>query len=434
MQLTEKEGKIKKMSVEDFSEISSLICRENSVFQAIWRSCEFFWDSTIATAQVEYHLKTGAIALRINPDSWASCTKEGQRFILLHEGFHLFLDHFGIDSKVDLTKYNPKNMNIAQDIPINHLIEKAYVPSCREEFEFKLCFVDTVFDKATARKISDNEKWTYYYQLLDANSDKQPQAEQFDGNSKESAFGEGQGGSFQDLKPEIQQEAIEAAKEAIEKESNKEDILKIVSQTSQHAPAGKSALGALIEIAQGKVQKSRKWESLVQDMLASMIKVKFKDKLSWAKMNRTAFGLNDDSLILPGETEQKLKQQNEKFRVVAFLDTSGSCYSQATRFFNLIKTMPEDLFELEVFSFDYYLYPVDMKSQRLRGGGGTSFSILKEEIDQREVSPDVIFVLTDGEAEAIYPKHPKKWIWLLTHDYDRAIPKESKKILLSNFE
>ena len=434
--LSDKPDLIVPLTVDEFSAISQMISKENSVFQALWRSCQFFWDQTIPTAQVEYDSRSGSIALRINPFLWEQSSTEGKRFILLHEGFHLVFDHFGIFSKIKFENFDPVNLNKAQDIPINHFIEDSYVPGCREEFKFELCFVDTVFKGTPHEKAPTNETWQYYYALM-PKSKEQPQKGPgaFDGQSPTSVFGEDSPVfNFSELPEELQEEIKQASKEAVAKSASSEDILEIANKFPKGKQAGSDPLGALISVANQKVQKNRKWEDLVKDMLASMYKVKYKDKLSWVFRNRASFALSDKDCILPGELEQKVRDVKEKFKIVAFLDTSGSCYSQAQRFFNLIKTMPEDLFDIEVFSFDTRIYPVDIKKGSLRGGGGTCFRILDEEIRRRETHPDVVFVITDGEASRISPLKPKKWIWLLTQEYFSAIPSESKKVLLRKFE
>ena len=119
-----------------------------------------------------------------------------------------------------------------------------------------------------------------------------------------------------------------------------------------------------------------------------------------------------------------------------FIDASGSVWDLRDRFFAVAASLPEKEYEVVLCSFDCSVYLLDMKNPEVRGGGGTSFTILENWIVNKlgGIYPDVVFVLTDGVGDRVHPKKPERWHWLLTMDYRHCIPSGSATYLLSNFQ
>ena len=104
----------------------------------------------------------------------------------------------------------------------------------------------------------------------------------------------------------------------------------------------------------------------------------------------------------------------------------------------MLRTIPEDVFEIHAFAFDRRLYPIDLTTGEINGGGGTSFSLLNNYINkltQESKHPDAIFVLSDGDGDHFVPEKPKLWHWLLTPYHNTyLIPKESKLHKMADFQ
>lgn len=430
------------ISVKEFVAISEMISMDNSLYQALWRCSNFQWDTTIPTAAVGYDLISGQIGIFINPDFWDSLNKSGKRFVLFHEASHIFYDHltYAGKSAKQRAKIDHKSANIAQDVAINHILEDYYIPDARANMPIELCFVDTVFSKSEVQqhKIVAHQRWTVYYDILMLRpKEEKSDLDSFDvhagGSSLPGINGHPYGG-FEDLPPELQQEVYERVNEEIVKSAGATDVEEAENAFNQ---AGCGSGGAFLNISRdANVVKNRKWEELVRNILASMIEKKQAEKSSWAMRSRNSFSLPAD-IILPGTVDLEVPEPKRRYKALFFLDSSGSCVSQASRFFNLVRTVPEDLFEVSLCSFDTRVYELELSATRVKGGGGTYFHILEDYIQQKcrngEKYPDVVFVLSDGYGNRFNCQHPKRWVWLLTDNYTACIPAASKNILISKF-
>ena len=120
------------------------------------------------------------------------------------------------------------------------------------------------------------------------------------------------------------------------------------------------------------------------------------------------------------------------------MDTSGSCFNLAERFFKAALTLNPKKFNIRLFCFDCSVVETDIKSQKLYGGGGTSFKAIEDKIQEivgkGEKYPHAVFIITDGYGNKVIPQFPKKWHWFLSENYLNFIPKESHKYMLNDFE
>ena len=135
---------------------------------------------------------------------------------------------------------------------------------------------------------------------------------------------------------------------------------------------------------------------------------------NWAKLNRRA--LKSHGVFAP------LHQSEALGTVALFIDTSGSCFGRAAQanfagHLNAIlaEAKPQ---KVRVYYFDTKVYPgeeieagtLDMTLQP-KGGGGTDFSPLFDQLDEDDVYPDVAIVLTDMEGR--FPSHEPEFpvVW-----------------------
>jgi predicted metal-dependent peptidase len=112
-------------------------------------------------------------------------------------------------------------------------------------------------------------------------------------------------------------------------------------------------------------------------------------------------------------------------------------WDETDRMVALVKSLPQSKFAAQICSFDCEVYSLDSTMSEIFGGGGTSFEILETYLQNLVAAgnsyPDVVFVLTDGYGDDVFPMFPERWTWLLTCDYDTHVPSKSQKIQLANF-
>lgn len=107
--------------------------------------------------------------------------------------------------------------------------------------------------------------------------------------------------------------------------------------------------------------------------------------------------------------------------VICAVDTSGSIgQAEYDLFFGNVAGMIDDLkprelyliaCDAQVHSFDQLGNAMDLASYKLKGGGGTDFRPVFDEIEKRGLKPDALIFLTDGLGT--FPEHAPDWhtIW-----------------------
>jgi predicted metal-dependent peptidase len=427
------------ISFEEKIEIGQTLSEHHSIFQTFWSIGQIIFTDKIPTAAVGFDSLGDVIYMIINPSFWNELDIQNKAFVISHECLHVILNH----GKRGQNYKDHKLVNIAQDIVINEMLVNGFGFNKLQIKDWdKFCFVDTLFDKETIsdKNIHTKGSFKYYYDLLNDNEHNEEQ-ETVDQHSNS----EGLDSDIQDLIDQMKehsQDACEYLKEEIDPTLSDKEKVKFAEeinsefQESQYSAAGDIPMGADININLHKVKKNKKWESIVKNHIRSISKTIFVEKPSWITRDRRSFCLDED-LFAQGDWEVQVSEK-QKYKLVFFLDSSGSCYSYAERFVGMLRTIPEDIFEIQAFSFDRSLYPIDIKEGKIRGGGGTSFRLLNNYIDdmtKETKHPDAVFVLSDGDGDNFMPQKPKLWHWLLT-PYHRThlIPKESIKHNMNDFQ
>tara|TARA_E500000081_G_C6133024_1_gene354899 strand:- start:437 stop:1735 length:1299 start_codon:yes stop_codon:yes gene_type:complete len=427
------------ISFEERIELGQILSEHHSIFQTFWSIGRIMFTDKIPTAAVGFDSAGDVLYMILNPDFWASLDLNNRAFVISHECLHVILNHGkrGKDYK------NHKLVNIAQDIVINEMLVNGFGFNKHDIKDWEqFCFVETLFEQntITEKDIHTKGSFKYYYELLEDNEHNEDK-ETIDQHSNS----EGLDSEIQDLidqMEEYSQEACDYLTEEVNPTlSDKEKVefaeqLNSEFEESKSSQAGNVPLGANININLYKVKKNKKWESIVKDHIRSIVKTKFVEKPSWITRDRRSFCL-DEELFTQGDWEVQVPEK-QKYNLVFFLDSSGSCYSYAQRFVNMLRTIPEDVFEIHAFAFDRRLYPIDLTTGEINGGGGTSFSLLNNYINkltQESKHPDAIFVLSDGDGDHFVPEKPKLWHWLLTPYHNTyLIPKESKLHKMADFQ
>jgi predicted metal-dependent peptidase len=188
---------------------------------------------------------------------------------------------------------------------------------------------------------------------------------------------------------------------------------------------------ARVELAKCDKQHNVPWNKLLRNRLAS---IRLPGDLeNWARCHRKMYQYYPD-IVLPGPHENQVNAS----RVFVALDTSGSIADETiAELVNVIKTLPEDQYQITYAWFDTELYKVEDFEHPV-GRGGTSFQAIENVVkgkskiwqedygystprnmrqgEEVELYPDIVIVLTDGEAATPDLEHPSRWIFVLTED------------------
>jgi predicted metal-dependent peptidase len=442
-------------TLEETLQISSLIASHDIIFQTFWCIGKPIFTNSIKTAAVGFDKVGKVIYLIINPDFWDSLNITNKVFVICHEALHVILNH----GKRGNEYPDQKMVNFAQDIVINEMLVYSFGFNKFEITNWdKYCFVETVFtsEEIIEHKIHTKGSFHYYMHLMEKQKDQNKDLECVDQHgSMKGDPAKDDSSNPQTEKTKEEQEIenlIKAAQEHMNEAANtiKEEIDPMISEVEKYdfaqkikidfegepSGAGCTPMGALITSNQFYVKKKKKWEHIVKKHLKSMTRYETVEVDSWISRKRSHSCLSPE-LMIEGAWSQE-KAVKEKYRVVFFLDSSGSCLHHAKRFVTMLQSIPDDSFHIEAYAFDNHLYPIDLKTGQVRGGGGTYFTILDKrirEITAKSRHPDAVFVLSDGDGDIFHPEKPKLWHWILTPRHSlRYIPKESQKHDMANFE
>ena len=391
----------------------------------------------IETAAVAFNESSGKVDFLLNEKFFNNLGKQERLFVLCHEALHIIFSHInralaqGLDAKLS---------NIAQDIVINELLVNEF-GFIREnlKFPFNPCFVDTVFDNKTIKdeNIIKNGSFEYYYAKLLLNKknlkDVNTVDEHFDESNNKKA--EGSLSEYCAIPKEVAETIANQVASDLSKDEL-DDLIQRLESTSENR--GDFSAGSVFSITIEKFKKNP-WEKIVKNEIASLLKHKRKENESFLQKPRRLVNLAED-MFLPAYLEEDQKE-NDKFNIMFFLDSSGSCIGYKNQFFSLAKNIPEDKFNIHLYSFDTSVFKVDIKKLEVKGGGGTSFSILEKKVQSEIINnpkfnkrhPDLVFVLTDGYGNSVNPEKPEKWYWLMTTNFYTCIPEKSKIIKLNDF-
>jgi predicted metal-dependent peptidase len=178
------------------------------------------------------------------------------------------------------------------------------------------------------------------------------------------------------------------------------------------------------------------WSTLLKCNLHSTKRLSEAD--NWSRPHRKMFSSYPD-ILLPGPHENIVQTA----LVLVAIDTSGSMEDeQIAELVGIVQTLPEDKYDIRIVWFDTKLYEASDLT-RPYGRGGTSFqaieNVAKGELpiypsDYRPYShapheqqfdpegnkldtyPDLVVVMTDGEAMTPTLEHPNRWTFVITKE------------------
>lgn len=397
------------------------------------------------TACVTWNKETNKFQISVDPEFWDELSFIEQCFIVAHEVCHISYKH--LIRFYDHPKEDRQILNVAMDLFVNHYISNKIIDRKLLGPKFdEFCWLDTVFDEMkTIPKTYIGQSTEFYFNKL-KESVVPVMICSFDPFPM--------GGDDEGETMPLPQEAIDKINEIWEengfktdpKGGEEQDLESEMEKKMQQA--GSSSLGAEHGVVVKKKKAKKKWESVIKEWVRGKIQIVTKTAKRWGYVDRRYQNvLKHTRFKLPSNFKCSAKEiKKEKIDIFLFLDSSGSCIHLKDRFFSAAKAIPKEFFNVRVFSFDTRVYELNLDKFVVKGGGGTSFHIIEDEIQniittEKTKYPDQIFVVTDGYGDRVDPEKPERWQWFLTDMscfsysgyYSKLIPKKCKKHNLKDF-
>jgi len=396
----------------------------HELFVALWKVGAPTFTDKVKTASIVFSHTGKPIKFLFNRDFWDQLSTYDRKFVLCHEMLHVVLNHGYRSTDLLLSEV----ANIAADITINHMLVNrfGFMRELITNWE-SLCWVDTVFTGKAASCTDTNLTMEEYYEKLVSTPDltamKLVDEHRFSPNSA--------GATNEALKNSKAVTEVDAWLQAQGAEFLKDLKSRLGNEVASRATADQMSRGIKAFAKPLSIPKV-KWETVIKSKLNGLSGSS--TAREWIRTDRRLETFSD--LLLPGEYEVP-KHRHLKYNCIFFIDASGSMWDETDRMVALVKSLPQSKFAAQICSFDCEVYPLDSAMSEIFGGGGTSFEILETYLQNLVADgnsyPDVVFVLTDGYGDDVFPMFPERWTWLLTCDYDTHVPSKSQKIQLANF-
>lgn len=429
------------ISADRWLEIMSKLQDFHGLFNQIWRLGKPQFSDKIPTAAVGFDKDGNCIKFMFNEEFYNSCSEEKLLFVICHEALHVWLNH-GVRMR-KINNFNPQMANVAMDLAINHMLVNRFGfrrDMVDENNEY--CWVDTVFKN---ENVSDEESSEWYYDKISKN---------MQAGKPVGGMDEGDGTITVDDHDDMLNGGEEAQDEPINGKKQQGvkpiDFENVIQEAASNMTAkdmkevqdylksrGEYPLGN--EYAVNTRPKIKpKWETVIRKWSIAAIKHQFRSIKKWGYDNYR-LRLLPKSYMVKGNTRQIIEDKlKNKIKVAFFLDTSGSCIGLAERFFQAAHSLPSDKFEVDLYCFDTEVYKTTLQSQKVYGGGGTSFDIIENECQkikaEKGAYPEAVFIITDGYGNEVVPEVPEKWHWFMTSKYTSCFPNTCKVYDLEDFE
>lgn len=409
------------LTYDEYREILESLIEHHGVFYQFWRLVKPVYSDAIPTACVGFNKDGNCIEFLINKKFWNKQTDIAKKFIIAHECLHVINSH---GKRAGKKMSNIANQ--AMDIVVNESLIK-YFNFNRKNIDPKseYYWLDNSFDNDP--NVLPWNSFEYYYNLLlkDAKFVKNKSL-----INDHSGLGDIPEQSVQEIINNLSDEESESLKNITE-DSNKNS-----RKNEDNKNIGNTKGGLTQKLENKAVPIKKKWETIIKRFEKKMTRDESLEN-HWIMKDRRLFNLNFD-IFLPSDIEQTVrKTESNKIATWFFMDTSGSCWDLAPRFFRAAKSLNPDKFDVQFFAFDTDVYKVDLKKNKLSGGGGTSFRCITDYVYKKHAQNPYVWIITDGwgNGASIPEDQRKKWNWFLTSDGTTAyIPNGCKVHSLKDFE
>lgn len=412
--------------ITDFMEISRDLEVHHAVFYQLWQMGTPIFTDSIDTACVTFDQTGKQFGFMWNSNYYKKLTRYERAFVICHECLHVILNH-GHRARGIKREYQTI-ANVAMDVVINELLVSRFGFEKQKISNWKdLCWLETVFKNY--KDVEAEQTFEYYFRILKENIKiiKLPfmLVDSHDGIM---------GSDWEEVIDKLNNDLTEE-----EKETLKETIKQHFQNNKDKKGSGRgNTPGGMWTFANvGYTPKKKKWETVIKKW-SMQFKSDLLHKEQWSRINRR-FVLLPDDLMLPSEMEEEELSDPKKITVWFFQDTSASCSAFKDRFFKAADSLPPNRFDVKMHCFDTQVFETTLESRKLYGGGGTSFHILEEYVQQycrtnKEEYPQAVFVVTDGYGTIIQPEIPQRWYFFLSAPATYCIPKECNIYKLKDYE
>lgn len=335
-------------------------------------------------------MDTDGETIRYNPNWCETLTVSELTFVLAHEVMHGVFEHMFRRGERDHGLYNA-----AADYVINYVLVQDKVGTMPNGGLLDAGLVDN--GNATTEHVYDK-----LYKAFPPQSESQ--------NSQGSQSGQGNASQGQSNSPKALDKVLDAkdtpnGPSAEQKRAEK--LVDVIQAANAAKQCGKLSAG-LKRLVKEFTKPKVDWKYVLRRFLSE----KTKTDWSYARPKRRFLG---EDLYLPSLTGEKLGE------IVIAVDCSGSIDAkQLDAFACEIKAIIEDTkpslthviyFDSKVTQFDSF-GPDDNFEINAKGGGGTAFSPIFQEIELRNLNPIACVVLTDLVCSDFgqCPNYPVLWV------------------------
>jgi predicted metal-dependent peptidase len=402
------------ISTEEFNEISRELERHHGLFYQFWSLGRPVFVDDIPTAAVQFDCAGDCVLFMFNPEYWNKLCNYERCFVIAHECLHVSLNH-----GVRTIGIVDGPVNECLDVVVNELlVDKFGFDRSKLSDGEDYCWVDTVFPKE--KDMPKDKSFEYYYSKAN-NPNVKINSSLVDVHSYLSAE------EWDQIVEKINEELSDEEKAGLK------DIIEKGHFSNNRS--GQSGTGLWTFVSENSAKKKKKWETVIKKWSRKFLSSSLRDVEQWGRLNRR-FNTLAAELFIPSEMEDEFADE-KKIEVWFFLDSSGSCVSFAQRFYDAAHSLPHDKFNIKLFSFDTTVYPLEISGKKLRGGWGTSFTVIEKYIQSESDDggyPEAVFIITDGYGNSVHPEKPERWHWFLTSQYKQCIPPECHIFNLLDFE
>jgi len=403
------------MNKEEYKNILNSLSNYGIFYYKFWSLANISFTDKVKTLGI--YIENKKIYLIINENFWNSLDKDQKMFCVLHEILHIIFYHFPRIVKIlSIDKNASKDiLNIAADLIVNEKLIN--------HFDFDSNILDFIY---TYEKVfEEHSDYEYLEEIKEFHLEKL--YKYLKDNQENCNLGK-VALSDEHLEFDFTKEFDNFIRDNFDKEEIKKALGDLKGKEGEASPDGSSEIEKIFEIK--KVIPNKKWESIVKNKLKRIL---FEEEDTWIMRKRSHQSL-DPKFLIEGVLDIELEKKDKKL-ITLFLDVSGSCAHLSERFLKLVKRIPEESFIIEAYSFDTKVHKLDLKTNKIIGGGGTAFNILENELLKLHKYPEYVFVISDGFGNTVNPKHPERWNWLLTEYNTKSfIHEDSKVYLLTEFE
>lgn len=334
------------------------------------------WCSTAATDGLKFYYNSRFIMM-LKPKEVI--------FLVAHEVLHVVYDHMGRRGDRD-----PQLFNIANDYAVNADLKKHKVGEFITTVD---CLYEPKYEDWASEKIYDDLMKNIQKISIDQLIDKMID-DHLDGDGDGDEDQDGDGGDQESKSGDKEGKAKRPKLSEAEREQMRKEIRDAILNAAQQAGAGELPAG-VERMIKDLTDPVMNWRELIQTSLTSAIKSDY----TWMRPSRRSWHMD---AVMPGTNP------GEEIDVDIYIDLSGSISNkQGMAFLSEVMGMMDmfDGYRVHVSCFDTQVYNTQefnsdnmdtVEDYQLKGGGGTDFDCIFNDLKEQGRVPNKLIVFTDG--------------------------------------